>query len=76
VSNKPDKTKSLEEFVNPEERKRRTNWAAFVEADVANFFNEHGLEKMSIEDGNGNKAKLSRQKDDGIKVEYSSMTML
>ena len=72
----PDKTKTLEEFVKPEERKRTTNWAAFVEADVANFFNEHGLEKLSLEDGNGNKAKLTRQKDDSIKVEYSSTTML
>ena len=72
----PDKTKTLEEFVKPEERKRTTNWAAFVEADVANFFNEHGLEKLSLEDGSGNKAKLTRQKDDGIKVEYSSTTML
>ena len=71
-----DRPRTLEEFVNPEERKRTTNWAAFVEADVANFFNEHGLEKMSIEDGNGNKAKLSRQKDEGIKVEYSSTTIL
>ncbi|MCL2852267.1 MAG: hypothetical protein FWE20_04420 [Defluviitaleaceae bacterium] len=70
-----DKTKTLEEFVNPE-KERKVNWAAFVEADVANFFNEHELEKMSIEDGNGNKAKLTRQKDDGIKVEYSSTTIL
>ena len=72
----PDKPKTLEEFVNPEERKQKTNWAAFVEADTVNFFNEHELEKMSIEDGNGNKAKLTRQKDDGIKVEYSSVTIL
>lgn len=28
-----------------------------------------GLEKLSVEDGNGNKAKLSRTKDDEIKVE-------
>ena len=71
-----DKPKTLEEYVNPEERARKVNWSAFVEANVANFFNEHGLEKMSLEDGNGNKAKLTRQKDDGIKVEYSSTTML
>jgi len=55
---------------------KKNNWPAFVEADAANFFNQHELEKMSIEDGNGNKAKLSRQKDDSIKVEYSTTTIL
>ena len=75
MAEKPAASKTLEEFVNPE-KERKINWAAFVEADVANFFNQHSLEKMSIEDGNGNKAKLSRQKDDGIKVEYSSTTIL
>ena len=70
-----EQSKSLEEYVNPK-KERKINWAAFVEADVVNFFNNHNIEKMSIEDGNGNKAKLSRQKDDGIKVEYSSTTIL
>ncbi|MCL2619072.1 MAG: hypothetical protein FWD98_08500 [Defluviitaleaceae bacterium] len=74
--NDKDKHKTLEEFVNPEERAKISNWPAFVEAHVVNFFNEHQLEKFSLEDGNGNKAKLSRQKDDGIKVEYSSTTIL
>ena len=54
----------------------KTKWPAFVESDVVDFFIGYKLEKMSIEDGNGNKAKLSRTKDDGIKVEYSSMTIL
>ena len=67
--------RTIEEFMNPE-KKPKINWAAFVESDVAAFFNAHGIEKMSIEDGNGNKAKLVRQKDDGIKVEYSSTTIL
>lgn len=67
---------TIEEFVNPEKSSRKVNWAAFVEADIANFFNLHELEKMTVEDGNGNKAKLSRQKDDGIKVEYSSISII
>ena len=70
-----DKTKTLEEFMNPE-KGRKVNWAGLVEGSVVNFFNEQGFEKMSIEDGSGNKAKLTRQKDNGIKVEYSSTTIL
>ncbi len=66
---------TLDEVMNGKPE-RKVNWAAFVEADVANFFIEHDLEKMSVEDGNGNKAKLTRQKDNGIKVEYSSTTIL
>jgi len=70
--------KSIEDFMNTDKPQKRTSgaWASFVETDVVAFFNNHDIEKMSIEDGNGNKAKLSRQKDDGIKVEYSSMTIL
>jgi hypothetical protein len=73
--------KTIEEFMNPEKLNKskpqpKTNWAGFVEGDVVAFFNQYGIEKLSIEDGNGNKAKLVRQKDDGIKVESSSITML
>ena len=55
---------------------RRANWAAFVESDVVNFFKNFDLEKMAIEDGNGNKAKLTMTRDEEIKVEYSSITIL
>lgn len=70
--------KSLEDAVNPErvQNARKMKWPAFIESDVVNFFNLNQLEKMTLEDGNGNKAKLTRQKDDGIKVEFSSMTIL
>ncbi len=71
--NKPEKT--IEEFVNPE-RAPKVKWSTFIETDVVNFFNFNELEKMTLENGNGNKAKLTRQKDNGIKVEYSSMTIL
>jgi hypothetical protein len=41
-----------------------------------NFFQENELEKLSVEDGKGNKAKLTRQKENTIKVEYTSTTTL
>lgn len=66
---------TMEEELNPDGA-RRVKWAAFVESDIVNFFILHELEKLSIEDGNGNKAKLSRIKDNGIKVEHSSTTIL
>lgn len=59
-----------------DEREKKQNWAGFVETTVVNFFVECKLEKLNIEDGKGNKAKLVRQKDDTIKVEYTSTTML
>jgi hypothetical protein len=67
--------KSIDEYMD-DKPKKKVNWAAFVESETVSFFNLHELEKMTVEDGNGNKAKLSRQKDEGIKVEYSSMTIL
>ncbi len=70
-----DTAPTLDEVMNGKPE-RKVSWPAFVEADVANFFIEHDLEKMAVEDGNGNKAKLTRQKDNGIKVEYSSTTIL
>lgn len=51
-------------------------WAGFVESSVVNFFDENRIEKLSIEDGNGNKAKLARTKDNGIKIEYSSTVLM
>jgi len=55
---------------------KKANWSSFLETTVADFFTGHKLEKMTIEDGNGNKAKFSRTKDNGIKIEQSSTTIL
>ena len=55
---------------------KRRNWAGFVETTAVNFLIECKLEKITMEDGQGNKAKLSRQKNDTIKVEYTSTTTL
>jgi hypothetical protein len=59
-----------------EEQNKKINWAGFVETTIVNFFQENDLEKLSVEDGKGNKAKLAKQKDNVIKVEYTSTTTL
>lgn len=59
-----------------DEQKQKINWAGFVETSIVNFFQEHELEKLTVEDGKGNKAKLTKQKDNTIKVEYTSTTTL
>ena len=67
--------KTMEEELNPDNAKR-LKWAEFVEQVVLDFFSGHKLEKIAVEDGNGNKAKLSRTKDNGVKVEYSSTVLM
>jgi len=59
-----------------EQKNQKENWAGFVETTIVNFFQEHNLEKLLVEDGVGNKAKLARQKDNSIKAEYTSTTTL
>lgn len=59
-----------------EEQNIKMNWAGFVETVIVNFFQENELEKLSVEDGKGNKAKLTKLKDSGIKVEYTSTTTI
>ena len=58
------------------EEKKPITWDAFVQGPVVNFFNENNLEKLTVDDGNGNKAKLSKMKDCGIKIESSSTTTI
>ncbi|MEG2000456.1 MAG: hypothetical protein RR053_03560 [Evtepia sp.] len=62
---------TLEELETP-----KKSWSAFVEGEVSDFFTGYKLEKMTIEDGNGNKAKFSRTRDYGIKIEYTSTMIL
>ena len=70
-----EKELTMEEELDPE-KARRGRWSSFVECEAANFFVDNKIEKMSIEDGNGNKAKFSRTKDGTIKVEYTSTVNL
>ena len=65
----------FERVTDPEAAKRKS-WAGFIEGEVVAFFDAHDLEKMQIEDGMGNKAKLSRTKSNGIKIEYTSSVVL
>ena len=66
---------TLAEAMEPEKNTIR-KWSSFVESDAVNFFNQFQLEKMTMEDGKGNKAKLARTKDNDIKVEYTSSVLL
>lgn len=68
--------KIMDEDISEKRKASPQKWAGFVESSVVNFFDEHKIEKLSIEDGNGNKAKLVRTKDNGIKVEYSSTVLM
>ena len=69
----------LKKIMEDEPEKKKVSpqkWAGFVESTVVNFFDEHKIEKLTIGDGNGNKAKLARTKDNGIKIEYSSTVLM
>lgn len=71
MSDSDKNPKTMEEAYEPETANIKT-WAAFVEGPALDFFQGYKLEKMSIDDGNGNKAKLTKKKDCGVKVEYSA----
>ena len=67
--------KTMQEAYEPETFNKQ-KWSEFLEGTVADFFTGYKLEKLTLEDGSGNKAKLSRTKDNGIKIEQSSTTIL
>lgn len=58
------------------EEKQPMSWDAFVQGPAVHFFNEYGLEKLTLDNGNGSKAKLTKMKDCGIKIESSSTTTI
>ena len=68
--------KEVLDVMDQDATQARKSWIAFVKRDVADFFTGNKLEKMTIEDGNGNKAKLGRTKEGGIKIEYTSTVMI
>lgn len=67
-----EQTVQVQEELQQEQTDFKAAWARFVENQVADFFTGYKLEKLTCEDGNGNKAKLTKTKDCGIKVEYTS----
>jgi hypothetical protein len=74
MDNAPD----INEYLEGKEKKQvsRHGWVGFVEGDVVNFMQAHDIEKMTLDDGVGNKAKLTRLKDNSIKVECTSSNIL
>lgn len=68
--------KILEDEDTSRKKTSPQKWAGFIESTVVNFFYEHKIEKLAIEDGNGNKAKLTRTKDNSIKIEYLSTIIM
>ncbi|MDR1262101.1 MAG: hypothetical protein LBK46_01275 [Oscillospiraceae bacterium] len=54
----------------------RKGWVGFVEGEVVNFMVQYELEKMTLDDGEGNRAKLTRLKDNAIKVECTSSNIV
>ena len=73
-----NKRKSIEEMTADTEKpvRDRKNWVAFVESDAVNFMTLNEMEKMTLDDGSGNKAKLSRRKDGSVLVECTSSNVL
>lgn len=67
--------KSIQEHMDANEKKKIQNWPHFIENDVLTFFNTFGIEKMTIEDGEGGKAKLTRTRDNGVKVDLTSTSV-
>lgn len=69
---------SIEEMIEgkPQKTRDRKGWVGFVEGEVVNFMAQHNLEKMTLDDGEGNKAKLTRRKDSSIFVECTSSNVL
>ncbi|MDR3207603.1 MAG: hypothetical protein LBT60_04650 [Oscillospiraceae bacterium] len=70
-----ESAKTMQAAYDPEGEKK-LKWSAFTEGQLTEFFTLYDLEKLTAEDGKGNKAKLSRTKDNGIKLEQSSTTIL
>ena len=69
-----DLGKRMEEHMNARDKKIQ-NWPQFVESDALAFFNAFGVEKMTIEDGEGGKAKLTRMRDNSVKVDLTLTTV-
>ena len=74
-----DERMTLEEMTSDQprrEKRDRKNWVAFVESDAVNFLQLSDLEKMTLDDGEDNKAKLTRRKDGSVYVECTSSNVL
>ncbi len=68
---------SIEQYMEAGDKKEKKAkyWPHFVESDVLAFFNAHDIEKMTIENGDGGKAKLTRTKDNGVRIDLTSSSV-
>jgi hypothetical protein len=75
-----DETKrmTIEEMMEGKQKPEmdRKSWVGFVESDAVTFMTQFDLEKVTLYDGQGNKAKLTRRKDNSIYVECTSANIL
>lgn len=69
---------SINEMVEGKDKPKvdRRSWVGFVEGEVINFMTFHEIEKMTLEDGMGNKAKLTKLKDNAIRVDCTSSNVI
>ena len=75
-SNRPSIQEMTADQSKQKVQRDRKEWVGFVESDVANFMQLNEIEKMTMDDGMGNKAKLTRRKDGSIFVECTSSNVL
>lgn len=70
--------KTIEEMMESQDKNKRDrkSWVGFVESDVVNFVQLNDIEKMTLDDGEGNKAKITRRKDGSFYVECTSASVL
>ena len=63
----------LEEYEPDQAAKLR--WIEAVDGPICELFGALKLEKLTAEDGSGNKVKQSLTKDNEVKIELSSVTI-
>lgn len=73
-----EKRPSIDELMEGKDKPKATRrgWVGFVEGEVVNFMTHHEIEKMTLDDGSGNKAKLTKLKDGSVRVECTSSNIL
>ena len=75
-NSRPSINEMMEGTPTEKPQRERREWVSFVESDVVNFMQLNEIEKMTIDDGSGSKAKLTRRKDGSIYVECTSSNVL
>jgi len=72
-----EKRPTIEEYMQDKDNKKDArSWFGFAQGEAVNFMLLHDLEKLTLEDGTGNKAVLKRLKDDSVKVDVTSTSIV